>query len=58
MNNVIRVHCTGNRWCVGFGRGNEYGTFPDPISAINHALNVVAEALDLPVIWPESVVVA
>lgn len=54
---VIRVYYRGSRWCVGIG-DRRLGVFTDPIAAINYALNEVAEVLDLPVQWPESVVLA
>ena len=55
--NIIRVRWTGSRWSVGIG-DQRLKVFTDPIAAINFALDEVAEALDLPVQWPESVVLA
>lgn len=44
-------------WHVGLKVGravdDHYGSFRNPLDAITHALDNVAEALDLPVVWPE-----
>lgn len=43
-------------WHVGLKNGRaidaHYGDFSTPVEAIRHALDTVAERLDLPVLWP------
>ena len=66
MEKVIRVYHDpagkSSPWhvcvCEGAKTLDSYGYFRDPIAAINFALDSISAVLNLPVLWPESVVIA